>query len=70
MENERPGKTSLYFVYLLLLWGFLYIGKWFDKKKKSSMMEHEALPYDLVIEGRRFVQPYLSHPTLGRFLRS
>lgn len=43
-----------YILCISLLWGiFLYIEKWFDKKK-SSMMEHEALPYDLVIEGRRF----------------
>ena len=25
-----------------------------DEKEKSSMMEHEVLLYDLVIEGRRF----------------
>lgn len=44
-----------YILCISLLWGiFLYIEKWFDEKEKSSMMEHEALPYDLVIEGRRF----------------
>ena len=34
--------------------GFFCILKSGLIKKKSSMMEHEALPYDLVIEGRRF----------------
>ena len=33
---------------------FCIVEKWFDEKEKSSMMEHEVLLYDLVIEGRRF----------------
>ena len=44
-----------YILCISLLWGiFLYIEKWFDEKKKSSMMEPEALPYNLLIEGRCF----------------
>lgn len=43
-----------YILCISLLWGiFLYIEKWFDKKK-SPMMEHEALAYNLLIEGRCF----------------
>ena len=43
-----------YILCISLLWGFFCILKSGLIKKKSSMMEHEALPYDLVIEGRRF----------------
>ncbi len=49
-----------------LLWGFLYIERWFDKKK-SSMMEHEVLLTVPVIEGKRFVQPQLVASILGGF---
>ena len=48
------GKPA-YILCISLLWGiFLYIEKWFDENKKSPMMEHEAFPYNLLIEGRCF----------------
>ena len=45
------------FLYLLVVGDFCIVEKWFDKKK-SPMMEHEALAYNLLIEGDDFfVQP-------------
>ena len=66
MEMKGLGRPA-YILCISLLWGFLYIEKWFDKKK-SSMMEHAALPYDLVIEGRRFCSAIACRILiLGRF---
>ena len=53
MEMKGLGRPA-YILCISLLWGiFLYIEKWFDKKEIVDDGAW-ALPYDSVIEGRRF----------------